>query len=126
MDHEAKLLKFPPQGTESQHPAPEQKHGIEPPVELAPAAPAPSHTHPQPIWLQRFFLVSTVIFCLWIGLVLCVLPWLPAWTENALVRDYPRLRWVLGTGFVRGLATGLGLLDLWIGISEAVHYRDRR
>ena len=125
MDHEAKLLKFPAQGTESQHPAPEQEHGIEPPVQLAPAS-ASSHTHPPPIWMQRFFLVSTVIFCLWIGLVLCVLPWLPAWTENALVRDYPRLRWVLGTGFVRGLATGLGLLDLWIGISEAVHYRDRR
>ena len=124
MDHEAKLLKFPTQGTESQHPAAEQKHGLEQ-VQLAPAA-ASSRTHPPPIWMQRFFLVSTVIFCLWIGLVLCVLPWLPAWTENALVRDYPGLRWVLGTGFVRGLATGLGLLDLWIGISEAVHYRDRR
>ncbi|PYY18768.1 MAG: hypothetical protein DMG60_07085 [Acidobacteria bacterium] len=88
--------------------------------------PPPSGEPLPPVWMQRFFLVSTVIFCLWVGLVLCVLPWLPAWTENGLVNDFPGLRWFLGTGFIRGLASGLGLLDLWIGISEAVHYRDRR
>jgi len=125
MDHEAKLLKFPAHGTDSQHSASEREQHIESQVQLAPAPTSSSRTHP-PIWMQRFFLVTTVIFCLWVGLVLCVLPWLPAWTENALVRDYPTLRWFLGTGFIRGLATGLGLLDLWIGISEAVHYRDRR
>jgi hypothetical protein len=27
---------------------------------------------------------------------------------------------------VRGLISGLGLLDIWIGVSEAVHYRDHR
>jgi hypothetical protein len=124
MDHEAKLLKFPAHGTGSQHSAPEQEQHSESQVQVAPP-PTSLHTYP-PIWMQRFFLVSTVIFCLWVGLVLCVLPWLPAWTENALVSDYPTLRWFLGTGFIRGLATGLGLLDLWIGISEAVHYRDRR
>ena len=125
MDHEAKLLKFPSHGTDSQHPAPEQEQPSGPQVQVAPTPPSSSRTYP-PIWIQRFFLVTTVIFCLWVGLVLCVLPWLPAWTENALVSDYPTLRWFLGTGFIRGLATGLGLLDLWIGISEAVHYRDRR
>lgn len=89
-------------------------------------APPKAGEPPPPVWMQRFFLVSTVIFCLWVGLVLCVLPWLPAWTENGLVNDFPGLRWFLGTGFIRGLASGLGLLDLWIGVSEAVHYRDRR
>jgi hypothetical protein len=29
-------------------------------------------------------------------------------------------------GFVRGAISGLGVLDLWLGISEAIHYRDRR
>jgi hypothetical protein len=27
---------------------------------------------------------------------------------------------------MRGLVSGLGLLDIWIGVSEAVHYRDHR
>ena len=60
--------------------------------------PPPSGEPLPPVWMQRFFLVSTVIFCLWVGLVLCVLPWLPAWTENGLVNDFPGLRWFLGTG----------------------------
>jgi hypothetical protein len=28
--------------------------------------------------------------------------------------------------FVRGLVTGLGLVDLWLGISEAVQYREKK
>lgn len=81
---------------------------------------------PPPVWMQRLFLVTIVIICLWVGLVLAVLPWTAVWTDNSLVMSSPRLREVLGTGFVRGLVTGLGLIDLWIGVSEAVRYRDRR
>ena len=29
-------------------------------------------------------------------------------------------------GWVRGILSGLGLLDIWIGISEMLHYRDYR
>jgi hypothetical protein len=29
-------------------------------------------------------------------------------------------------GAVRGIFSGLGMLDIWIGISEAIHYRDHR
>jgi hypothetical protein len=29
-------------------------------------------------------------------------------------------------GFVRGVCTGLGLLDLWIGFAEAVHYHEEK
>ena len=81
---------------------------------------------PPPVWMQRLFLVSLVIICLWVGMVLAVLPWTAVWTDNSLVLGSPHLREVLSTGFVRGLVTGLGLIDLWIGISEAVRYRDRR
>jgi hypothetical protein len=38
----------------------------------------------------------------------------------------PWLAAVLHNGAVRGMISGLGLLDIWIGISEAVHYRDYR
>ena len=126
MDREAKILKFPahdrPDSSEE-----DERMGARTPRSATALAPAPPASQlPPPVWMQRFFLIATVIFCLWVGMVLSVLPWLTAWTENALVSDFPGLRWFLGTGFIRGLATGLGLLDLWIGISEAVHYRDRR
>jgi len=127
MDVEAKRLRFPAHD----EPGPTCEPGKSMDFQSQTSAtallsPPPLGEPPPPVWMQRFFLVSTVIFCLWVGLVMCVLPWLPAWTENGLVNDFPSLRWFLGTGFIRGLASGLGLLDLWIGISEAVHYRDRR
>ena len=128
MDSEAKLLKFPPAGDGTGNSTPNHA-SITSTAEPTPSSSRETPTAsepPPPIWMQRFFLITTVIFCLWIGLVLAVLPWLPPWTENTIVNDFPNLRWFLGTGFVRGLVTGLGLLDLWIGISEAVHYRDRR
>ena len=129
MDHEAKVLKLPPRRIGEADPASAQGNSMEAQLNAPPApllAPPVAAEPPPPLWIQRFFLVTTVIFCLWIGLVLSVLPWLPVWTENSIVSDFPTLRWLLGLGFVRGLTTGLGLLDLWIGISEAVHYRGRR
>ena len=38
----------------------------------------------------------------------------------------PRVAAFLHNGAVRGIISGLGLIDIWIGISEAVHYRDYR
>jgi hypothetical protein len=56
-----------------------------------------------------------------------VLPWwTKIWANNLFINSHPGLAAVLHTGAVRGLVSGLGLLDIWIGISEAVHYRDQR
>jgi len=37
----------------------------------------------------------------------------------------PELRAFIANGFVRGLCSGLGVLDIWIGFWEAMHYRER-
>ena len=52
--------------------------------------------------------------------------WKEMWDHNALLLDYPRLHHYLLLGPVRGLVSGLGLLDLWIGFSEVVNYREYR
>ncbi len=68
-----------------------------------------------------------VMFCLYLGALVTVLPWWPRiWEQNSLMLAYPRLAAVLNNGMVRGVISGIGLLDIWIGISEAVHYRDYR
>jgi hypothetical protein len=36
----------------------------------------------------------------------------------------PNLRDFVSSGFVRGLASGLGILDLWLGFWEAIHYHE--
>ena len=79
-----------------------------------------------PIWMQRTFLIIFVLLCIELGIVLVAVPWRPIWSDNALLANYPHLRTFLRLGFVRGAITGIGLLDIWIGIWEAVHYRERR
>ncbi len=76
------------------------------------------------IWLHRISLVIFVIFCIELGMLLSVLPWTRVWTDNALLAAHPSWRAVLQDNFVRGVVTGMGLIDVWIGIWEAVHYRD--
>jgi hypothetical protein len=80
-----------------------------------------------PMWLQRSSLVLLVVTCIYIGLLLVVLPWSHYWQENRFFAVLPE-RWVewLQLGSVRGVVSGLGLLDIWIGLSEAVHWRSRR
>ena len=82
---------------------------------------------PAPVWLQRLSLVMLVVFCLYLGALVAILPWWTRiWDQNMFINSRPALAAFLHNGAVRGLVTGLGLLDIWIGISEAIHYRDHR
>jgi hypothetical protein len=93
-------------------------------LDLAPA-PEPQIQVPRTtIWLHRLSLVIFVIFCIELGMLLSVLPWTRLWTNNSLLAAHPAWRAFLQDNFVRGVITGLGLIDIWIGIGEAVHYRD--
>jgi len=76
------------------------------------------------LWVKRLWLVVFVLFCLEVGIILTVLPWTRVWTENSLLLGHPQLREFLMQNFVRGLVSGLGLVDIWMGIAEAVRYRE--
>ena len=79
-----------------------------------------------PVWLQRVFVVVYVLFCIELGLALIVLPWTGFWFNNGWFLEWPRLRALIQSGFVKGAVSGLGLLDICLGVLEAVRYRDRR
>ena len=88
-------------------------------------APPPAQRVPRyVIWSHRLSLVVLVVFCIELGILLAILPWTPVWNQNSFLVGYPALRAAMQNNFVRGIATGLGLIDIWIGIWEAVHYRD--
>ena len=92
-----------------------------------PAAPAPETGSIAPIWLQRTSLFVLVLFCVYLGVLVAILPWwTKVWDHNLFIQSRPALAAVLRNGAVRGLISGLGLLDIWIGVSEAIHYRDHR
>ena len=76
------------------------------------------------IWLHRVLILLFVFVCAAMGVLLVILPWRPEWTDNHFLLGSPGLRSFVSNGFVRGLCSGLGLLDIWIGFWEAVHYHD--
>jgi hypothetical protein len=76
------------------------------------------------VWVHRLSMVVLVVFCIELGMLLTILPWTRVWTENSLLMSYPALGSFLRNDFARGAITGLGLIDIWIGIWEAVHYSD--
>ena len=86
--------------------------------------PASSQTGVQ-LWLHRTSVFLFVLISAVAGVLLVILPWTPEWTDNYLLLSYPALRALVSTGFFRGLCSGLGLLDIWIGFWEALHYHDR-
>lgn len=57
-------------------------------------------------------------------MILVVVPWTHAWSNNGLVLNYPRIRELLSMNFVRGVVTGIGLLDIWAGMWQAIHYKE--
>ncbi len=78
------------------------------------------------LWMHRtsvflFVLVSAVA-----GVLLVILPWTPEWTDNYLLMQFPWLRSIVAAGFFRGLCSGLGLMDIWIGFWEALHYHEHQ
>lgn len=87
----------------------------------------PGAEHPLPVWLRRIMLFIFVAFAVEIGLFLVVVPWYDngrLWSENSLLLRFPTLRAFLAQDFIRGIISGIGLVDIWVGIWEAVHYKE--
>lgn len=99
----------------------------EPMAEPTPENPGEPARKTAPVWLQRLSLFVLVLFCVYLGILVTVLPWWrQMWDRNMFILARPWLAAILHNGAVRGIISGLGLLDIWIGVSEAIHYRDYR
>jgi len=73
---------------------------------------------------KRFLYVIFILFCLEIGLFLVVLPWWSdIWDRNGLLFFAPNLRPYLLSGYARGALSGLGVINIWVGLSDIWHFR---
>ena len=106
MSTESPILNSPPQG----------------PAETTPGAAPLTRGE---LWLRRVKIAISVIFFIELGMVLAVIPWTFLWTDNRLLLMHPSWRAVVMNGFTRGAVSGLGLINVWIGIWEAVHYTEK-
>ncbi len=94
-----------------------------------PAPPPAAHKHgPQriPRWLERAELFLRVLLRMYIGLAVCYAPWSHTfWDQNPIFLQFPNVGVFAAHGAVRGIISGLGLLNLWVALRDAIRHRDR-
>jgi hypothetical protein len=74
--------------------------------------------------MNRLLAVAFILFCFEIGLFLVFVPWSTLWESNVLLTYSFSLRNFLLNNFVRGAVSGLGLIDVALGLSElAIFWR---
>ena len=95
-----------------------------------------------PPWLESAELFLRTFVLMFIGLAICIAPWsgqlvinypqlqyyFPRlrefWDQNPLFLQFPTLSVYAANGAVRGIVSGLGLLNLWIAFGDAFRHRD--
>jgi hypothetical protein len=89
---------------------------------------APPEPQRIPRWLERAELFLRVLLRMYIGLAVCYAPWSRMfWDQNPIFLQFPTLSIYAANGAVRGLVSGLGLLNLWIAFHDAIwHGTDKQ
>lgn len=70
-----------------------------------------------PRWLLVIEITLFVILRLYVGALVVLLPWRSIWTTNAWINHWPTVANFISQGWVRGIVSGLGLLNIWIAFS---------
>ena len=106
-------------------PAPSSAAIADPVPGTSPGAAPLHHPHGIPRWLERGELFLRVLLRMYIGLAVCYAPWSHMfWDQNPIFLHFPTLAIYAAHGAVRGIISGLGLLNLWIAFRDAVRHRD--
>jgi hypothetical protein len=79
----------------------------------------------------KLTIVFFILICFEIGILLVILPWVPSpsWNENYLLvlaadkMHWPWLAVAIKSGYARGAVTGLGLLNIMLGVWEIIYFR---
>jgi hypothetical protein len=63
-------------------------------------------------------ILRVVLLLLWfaLGVVLIVLPWSDVWDVNYFLYQYPALGFFLKNSYLRGMISGLGVMDVMFAL----------
>jgi hypothetical protein len=95
---------------------------VEPATSVDPVPPQRQRQIPR--WVLVLEITLFVILRLYVGALVVLLPWRSIWTTNAWINNWPTVATFIAHGWVRGLVSGLGLLNIWIAFS--VLFRRKR
>jgi|SRR5215813_4183988 len=79
----------------------------------------------------KLTIVFFILICFEIGILLVILPWVPSpsWNENYLLvlaadkMNWPWLALAMKSGYARGAVSGLGLLNILLGVWEIINFK---
>ena len=99
-----------------------------PPVTPLVSGPVPHQPRPRAGWFQRIGSILFIVFCLELGLFLLIYPWMDAWSGNYFsslgqigpLRAPPMWRELWNSNYARGAVSGLGLVNIWVAVAEAL------
>ncbi|HYR88701.1 MAG TPA: hypothetical protein VE422_31775 [Terriglobia bacterium] len=72
--------------------------------------------------MSRLLAVAFILFCFEIGLFLVFVPWSALWEHNVLLTYSIYLRGIFLNNFVRGAVSGLGVVDVALGLTELARF----
>jgi hypothetical protein len=96
----------------------------QPATAVAPEPPPEPHRQ-IPRWLMIIEITLFVVLRLYVGALVVLLPWRSVWTTNAWINNWPTIASFMAQGWVRGIVSGLGLLNIWIAFSVLFHRKHR-
>lgn len=78
----------------------------------------------------KLTIIFFILICFEIGALLIILPWVqrPSWSENYLLvmaadhLHWPSLALAMKSSYLRGAVTGLGVVNILIGLWEAANF----
>ena len=72
---------------------------------------------------SKILVIVFIFFCFELGLFLIIFPWSRYWENNLFLSYAPFIRDFVLSNYFRGAVSGLGIVDIGIGIYEAMHFK---
>ncbi len=72
---------------------------------------------------NKILVIVFIFFCFELGFFLIIFPWSQYWENNLFLSYLPSIRDFMLNNFLRGAVTGLGIVDIGLGLWEAMHFR---
>jgi hypothetical protein len=74
-------------------------------------------------WYHKAGAMVLAVFCMGIGIFLLAYPWTESWNRNYFAALIPEWHQYWGNLYLRGAVSGLGVVNFYISLAEALRLR---
>jgi hypothetical protein len=72
---------------------------------------------------NKILVIVFIFFCFELGFFLLIFPWSQYWENNLFLLYLPSARELVLNNYFRGAVSGLGIVDVGLGLWEAMHFK---